>query len=176
MTLFRCIAILAIVGCLSTAVPLSAQTTTSFTLPTYIGAGAAFNPQGDTRVTLFATAIYPLASEAGVYTSTTADITPVRLLNAKNQTYTSFQTSVRQGVHKIVYHKGPLMALLGGGAGGAFTQASPGGLNVNLAGEVTATVAWQFSKSLALIVPVRGLFTPQVGWALTPQVGIVFKP
>src|ERR1035441_6828189 len=69
-------------------------------LPTYVAAGAAFNQIASPHVNLWASAVYPVSSSAGVYTSTTMDIIPVVLPNPTGKgTYISFQTSIRQGVH-----------------------------------------------------------------------------
>ena len=143
-------------------------------LPTYVSAGVAFNQSGTPKANIFASAIYPVTS--GVYTSTTADIIPIRLMTAAGKPYYSLQPTVRQGVHKVVYTRAAFTALIGADAGAAFSQASPSGMNVNLATSVTATGIWRIGNSFGVVVPIRGLRTPQSGWNLVPQIGILFKP
>src|ERR1035441_4626168 len=117
-------------------------------LPTYVAAGAAFNQIASHHGNLFTTAGYPVSSSAGVYTSTTADVIPVVLPNPTGKgTYLSFQVTMRQGVHKVIYAKGKLALLLGGDAGAAFSQASPSGTNVNIAASGTGTVIYQINPT-----------------------------
>ena len=146
------------------------------TLPTYVGAGAAFNQIGVPRVNIWATAIYPVASSAGVYTSTTTDIIPVQKTDpATGKAYYAFSTSIRQGLHKALYTSGKFVFLLGGDAGVALTQAAPSGVNVGLSGAFTATGIYQLNSKWSLAVPIRGMYVNS-SWNLIPEIGILFKP
>ena len=153
-----------------------APTAASVVLPTYIGAGAAFNQIGTPRVNIWATAIYPIASSVGVYSSTTTDIIPVLTTDAATKRqYYGFSTSVRQGVHKSLYTNSKFTALIGGDAGVGLSQAVPSGINVSLAGSFTMTGIYQINKSWSVVVPVRCLWQ-NASWNLVPEVGIMFKP
>ena len=145
-------------------------------LPTFVGAGAAFNQIGDPRTNLWATAIYPVASSAGVYASTTTDVIPRLTVDpATKRSYYAFTTSIRQGIHKTLYHAGAWTLLLGGDAGVGLNQAAPSGVNVSFAGSFTTTAVYQFKPHWALAVPVRGLWVNS-SWNLVPQIGVLFKP
>ena len=153
-----------------------AQTVSGIMPGTIIGAGAAFNQIGTPRTNLWATAIYPVASSAGVYTSTTTDIIPLSKIDtATGRSYYAFTTSVRQGIHKVVVTTGKLTVLIGGDVGAGFSQAAPSGVNVSLAGSFTATAVYLFKPKWGIVVPIRGMYT-NGAWNLIPQAGIVFKP
>ncbi len=163
---------------------LSAQTPTptatpdptpSAVLPTYIGLGAAFNQIGTPRVNLWATAIYPILSSAGLYTSTTTDIIPVQKVTPAGVPYYAFTTAIRQGLHKVVYKSDKLAFLLGGDAGVGLSQAAPSGVNVGLSGAFTATAIYQLSPKWAVAVPIRGVYSDGA-WNAIAEIGIVFKP
>jgi hypothetical protein len=144
--------------------------------PTYIGAGAAFNQIGTPRVTIWATAIYPIVSRVGLYSSTTTDIMPVlRTDAATGREYYGFSTSVRQGIHKTVLSSGRFHALAGGDAGVEFSQSAPTGVAVAVAGSITGTAVYQLSQKWAVVVPIRALWQ-NGAWNLVPEVGIVWKP
>jgi ABC-type molybdate transport system substrate-binding protein len=155
-----------------------AQTSDPVTLPTYVGAGVAFNQIGVPRVNLWAGAFYPVSSSKGVYLSTVADIVPVLQLDpvTKRQFY-AFSTSIRQGAHKTIWTAGKFTALLGGDAGAGFSQASPSGVNVNFAGSFTATGVYQLSAKFAIVVPIRALWMgDSKTWNALPEFGVLFKP
>ena len=160
---------------------LTAQTTTTPTglptaLPTYVSAGAAFNQIGNPRVNLFASAIYPIVSSAGVLMSTSTDISPVQITDpTTKRVYWGFSTSVRQGVHKQLYATGNWYFLLGGDAGAGFSQASPSGLNVSLAASFQATVIYKFKPQWAIVMPIGGVYV-NGAWNMIPRLGISFKP
>jgi hypothetical protein len=144
--------------------------------PTYIGAGAAFNQIGTPRVTIWATAIYPIVSRVGLYSSTTTDIIPVlRTDAATSREYYGFSTSVRQGIHKTVLSSGKFHALVGADAGVEFSQYAPTGVAVAVAGSITGTAVYQLSQKWAVVVPIRALWQ-NGAWNLVPEVGIVWKP
>ncbi len=144
--------------------------------PTYIGVGAAFNQIGTPRVNLWATAIYPVVSSAGVYSSTTTDVIPVSKVDpATNRTYFAFTTSIRQGVHKTIFTQGKFTALLGGDAGVGLNQAQPSGVSVSFAASFTTTGIYQINSKWSLAVPIRGLWVNS-SWNLVPQIGVLFKP
>lgn len=164
-TLFALLACLCLVAAAQTAA-----------IPSYVGAGAAFNQIGSPRTNLWATAIYPVASSSGVYSSTTTDILPVQKTDpATGRAYFAFSTSIRQGLHKTVYTNNRFVFLLGGDAGVSLTQAAPSGVNVGLSGAFTATGIYQLSPKWALAVPIRGMYI-NGSWNLIPEVGILFKP
>jgi hypothetical protein len=154
-----------------------AQTATPAALtPTYVGAGAAFNQIGNPRVNLWATAIYPVASSIGMYSSTTTDIVPVaRVDAATGRKYFAFTTSIRQGVHKVVYTSSKFTALLGGDGGVGLSQAAPSGVDVSLSAAFTATLIYQLSPRWAIAAPIRGIYSGGA-WNLVPEFGFVFKP
>jgi hypothetical protein len=172
-------ALLSLSAMAQTAVPVAVAEptpTASITLPTYIGAGVAFNQIGTPRTNLWATAIYPAASSVGLYSSTTTDIIPVQKLDAATgNKYYAFTTSIRQGLHKALYSSNKFTFLLGGDAGLGFSQAAPSGVNVGLSAAFTGTGIYQFKPRWAVILPVRGLYAGGA-WNLIPEIGIVFKP
>lgn len=110
--------------------------------------------------------------------STTTDIVPVLQIDpTTKRSYYAFQTSVRQGAHKLLFTSGRLSALIGGDAGVGMSQALPSGINFSFAGSFTATAVFQISKKWALVVPVRALWMGQnASWNLLPEIGILFKP
>jgi hypothetical protein len=145
-------------------------------LPTYVGAGPAFNQIGTPRTNIWATAIYPVASSVGVYSSTTTDIIPVQKTDAATgRKYYAFTTSIRQGLHKTLYTTSKFAVLLGGDAGVGLSQADPSGVNVALSAAFTATAIYQWKPKWAIAVPIRGVFAAGA-WNLIPEVGILFKP
>jgi hypothetical protein len=146
-------------------------------LPTYVGAGAAFNQIGTPRVNIWATAVYPVVSRVGLYSSTTTDIIPVlRLDAATNRQYYAFSTSIRQGLHKAIFTSGKFVMLVGGDAGIEMSQGTPpSGAVVSVAAAFTGTAVYQISSKWAVMVPVRGLWQ-NGAWNLVPEVGIVWKP
>jgi hypothetical protein len=145
-------------------------------LPTYVGAGAAYNQIGTPIWNIWATAVYPVVNSVGLYASTSTDITPLQKTDpATKRLYWSFTTSVRQGLHKVVMSRGALTFLVGGDAGVGMSQADPSGVNVGLSGSFTGTAVWKLGKSWAVVVPVRGLWV-NTSWNLIPEIGILFCP
>lgn len=145
-------------------------------LPTYVGAGVTYNQIGTPKANIWATAIYPVISSVGVYSSTSTDIVPVQKLDpATGRAYFAFTTSIRQGVHKTVYTSGKFVALIGGDAGVGLSQAVPSGMNVSLAASFTATAIYQLTPKFAVVVPIRGMWVNS-SWNLLPQIGILFRP
>jgi hypothetical protein len=167
------------VGALAQTAPVVAPVPTvpTFTLPTYVALGAAFNQIGTPRFNMFASAIVPVSSQAGVYESTTADIIPMTKVDpvTKRTVYT-FQSTIREGAHKTIYTNQKFQLLLGGDAGAAFSQPSAGGVTVSLATSVTATAVYQIKPHWAVMVPIRGIWTAAIGWNLIPEAAVVWKP
>jgi hypothetical protein len=159
------------------AVPAATNAATpSLTLPTYVLAGASFNQIGTPRVNLIAGAIYPSGSSTVEYLATIINIVPHKSINsATGKSYFSFTTTAQQSVHKIVYKSGKFVLLVGGGAGVAFTQASPTGTNAGFAGSFTATPVYQPAPKFGIAFPIQGLYTAS-GWNLVPTVAVVFRP
>ena len=170
---------LAAICCLAQSAPASndSAAVSNEPLPTYVGVGAAFNQIGQPRFNLWAAAVYPVSSRAGVYMSTTTDIIPISQIDpVTKRQFWAFQTSIRQGAHKIVFSSGKFTALAGGDAGAGVSQASPSGINVSFAGSLTITAVYDLGKKFALVVPVRALWTGQSSWNVLPEIGILFKP
>ncbi len=171
---FRSISVMTLLSLLAA---FSAFGQTAPSLPSYVAIGAAYNQIGTPNWNAFFTAIYPLASPIGMYTSTTTDLIPVRAQDPKTgRQYWAISTGVRQGVHEQILNvNDKFRVLVGGDLGAAFSQASPSGTNVNLTGSFTGTVGYQFSKRFGVLMPIRGLYVPQVGWNLILQAGIAIR-
>ena len=153
----------------------------SLTIPSYVGAGASFNQIGTPRFTMFATAVVPISSTAGVYTSSTADIIPIiKIDSATGRKFYTFQTSLRQGAHKVLYDNKKVAFLLGGDIGPGFSGSTGSGMNVGLTGSLTATFVYQFHQHWAFIMPIRGFMSNNTGgfgvMNLIPEAGFVWKP
>jgi hypothetical protein len=160
----------------STAFAQADPTQPPVKLPTFVGGGVSCNQLATPYCTPWMTAVYPASSGLGVYLSTTADIRPVQQVDpGTGRTYWAFTTSIRQGVHKILFTSGAFSALLGGDAGGAFSQAAPAGIGVSFTGSITATAVWQFRPKFGLVIPLRAIWV-NGGWNVVPQIGILFKP
>lgn len=144
-------------------------------LPTYIAGGAAYNQLAGWN--LWFSAIVPVANQSGIYESTTTDLFPTKSLVAGKYVYT-FQTSIRQGVHKVVHDDGKNTVLIGGDAGVSFSQSSAPATSqsVGLAGSFTATYVRQLSPHWAVIAPVRALYIQNLGWNPVVEFGFVWKP
>ena len=147
-------------------------------LPAYIFVGGAFNQYSVPRGNAVFAGIVPVSNQVGIYESTAADIIPVKTTDpATRRTVYVFQSTLREGVHKVVYNSRKLMLLVGGDGGVSFTQSpATGGTNVSGAGSITGTAVYQLSAHWAIGVPVRALWTGQGGWNLVPEAGVVWKP
>lgn len=151
-------------------------------LPAYIMAGLSYNQY--TGGSGFVSGIVPESNRAGVYGSATADIVPVKVLDPATRRYGyALSASARGGQHKVVYHDGRNMLLLGGDLGASFSQ--PGlasGLSIGLAGSFTATYIRQFGPHFGIGMPLRMLWMSGVGpggrgvWNPVGEIGIVWKP
>lgn len=160
-------------------VPAFGQTntaTTTPTMPTYVIAGAAVNAGSEgAKLNFFGSAIYPVSVPLKTYTSSTVFATPmIKTINGR-RTITA-TTQVRQDFHRRVYQSGRTTLLIGGGAGGAFSQASPDGTNLNLAAGFVGTLVHRFSERWGIAIPIQGAYVSGFGWAFAPAVGILYKP
>ena len=145
-------------------------------LPTYVGAGVTCNQLASPPCNPWVTAIYPASSPLGVYLSTTTDITPVQAFDVPTQRkYWAFQTSIRQGVHKVLLTSGKFTALMGGDAGIALSQTAPAGIGMAFTASFTATAVWQISPKWAVVIPMRAIWI-NGGWNVVPQLGLLYKP
>jgi hypothetical protein len=170
--------IAALFACLTAAAqpPQLVSDTPALKLPTYVGAGVSCNQIAVPPCNPWLTSIYPASSSLGIYLSSTADITPVQQIDpTTKRTYWAFTTSIRQGAHKLLLTSGRFSILVGGDAGGAFSQSATSGIGVSFTGSITATAVWQISNKWAVIAPIRAVWINS-GWNAVPQVGILFKP
>ena len=145
------------------------------TLPAYVAGGGAYNQLAG--LNFWASAIVPVSSTAGVYESTTTDLFPVKATVSGKTAYI-FQTSVREGVHKVLHQDTSNMILFGADAGFSFAQASAAGSATSgVSAAVTLTYVRQLSPTFALMVPIRALYMPTLGgWNPIIEFGIVWKP
>jgi hypothetical protein len=163
----------------ATPVPVAGVTpaviASNITLPTYIAGGVAYNQLAG--VNLWFSAIVPVVNSSGVYESTTTDLFPTSSVVAGKTVYT-FQTSIRQGIHKVVHDDGKNIVLIGGDAGVAFSQSSvtSAGTATGASGSFTVTYVRSITPHFAVMVPVRGLYMPTLGWNPVVEVGLVWKP
>ena len=147
-------------------------------VPTLLGFGVAADQLGSSRWNFWGTAIYPVVSSVGLYTSSTADVFPVLKTDpATGKPYYAAKAAFRQGVHKLLLHQGKFSFLLGGDAGVAAGQATSG-MQFNFNGSFTATAIYQFSDKWAVVFAPRGMYVPDATntWNIVPQVGVLFKP
>jgi hypothetical protein len=110
-----------------------------------------------------------------MYTSTTADITPVlRTDPTTKRDYYAFTASIRQGLHRVVFTSGKLTFLAGGDAGIGMNQAVPSGLSMSFAGSLAATLAYEVRPNVAILFAPRLLWINS-SWNVVPQIGVVFR-
>ena len=169
-------------ACLASAAPAQTPTPTpapdvsTLALPDYVAAGLAWNQTASTRINAWASGLWLVSTPVRGYTSTTSDIFPVKkVVDGKTVYVVQFQ--VRQGFHRDMWQSpnGKAHVLLGGDIGGAFSQAQPSGVNVNLAAAVTITGVYQFNPHWGVIVPMRGIYTASLGgWVPIVQAGVVY--
>ena len=139
-------------------------------LPTYLAGGGAFNQLAG--INLWASGILPVSSSIGLYESTTADLFPVKATVNGRSGYV-FQTSIRQGIHKVVHDDGKNMALIGADGGYSFASSNASGASAS----IILTYVRHIGKSWAVMFPVRALYLPGVGgWNAIAEVGLCFKP
>lgn len=157
---------------------VAATAETPVALPTFVGGGVAFNQLSTPRVTGWVGGFYPVATSAGVYLSTVADVLPVKQTDsATGRSFIAFKTSLRQGAHKKVGTWGKLSVLVGGDAGAGFSQASPSGVNVSFDGSFTATLVYAISSHVAIVAPLRMLWLGEAkSWNAVPEFGFAFRP
>jgi hypothetical protein len=170
--------LLAILACAIAAAaqtPAPVSSIANMTLPAYIAGGGAYNQLAG--LNFWASAIVPVSSTAGVYESTTTDLFPVKAVVSGKTAYI-FQTSVREGVHKVLHQDPSNMVLFGADAGFSFAQASAAGSATSgVSAAVTITYVRQLSPTFALMVPIRALYMPTLGgWNPIVEFGIVWKP
>jgi hypothetical protein len=147
----------------------------NITLPTYVAGGGAFNQLAG--VNLWASAIVPISANLGMYESTTADLFPVKVTVAGKSAYV-FQSSFREGVHKLLHQDANNAILIGADAGYSFAQASAAGASTSgVSAAVTFTYVRQINAHWAVMVPVRSVYVPVFGgWNAILEVGAVWKP
>lgn len=167
------------------------QTTGStFTLPTAVSAVAEFNQLGSPRWSLGISAIYAPSAQSsiGMYDSTTADVVPVKAKDpASGKSFYALNASIRQGVHERIFCAGtftdPITKatgprgcfLLGGDLGPGF-QNSPSGVSVSATASFVATTWIRVNRWLGVVVPIRMLYIPAVGFNPVVQAGLSFNP
>ena len=158
-TLIALFMVLASLAAAQTAAP-----TPSFVLPVGVAAFGEFNQLGTPRLTMGISAIYPVAGQAGVYGTTTADLLPKKAVDpATGKSFYALSASVRQGVHKSLYSSGAFTALLGGDVGPSFSSQAPqNGFNVSLSTSFVATVVCQLKPQLSFIMPIRMLYMTNI--------------
>ncbi len=173
-TLFALTAALAIAQT-SAPVAVTASGLAAITLPTYIAGGGAFNQLAG--VNLWFSAIAPISTSLGMYESTTADLFPVRVMVSGKGAYV-FQSSFREGVHKLLHQDAHNAILIGGDAGYSFAQASSAGAATSgVSAAITFTYVRQINAHWALMVPIRALYMPTLGgWNPILEMGLSWKP
>lgn len=144
-------------------------------LPTYCAIGGAYNQLAGGN--LWASAIVPVSNTLGLYESTTADLFPVKTV-ANGRTAYVFQSSIREGVHKVVHDDGKNMLLIGADGGYAFSQASAAAAGASgISASMTLTYVRHLSKSWAVMVPIRALYMSGLGgWNPIVEIGFTWKP
>ena len=186
---------LACVLALVLAVDAFGQTATPATqvnLPTYIMGGLSYNQY--TGGSGFVSAIVPESNSVGLYGSVTADVVPVKYVDATGKSGWLLSTSVRAGQHKVLYNDGKNMLLIGGDFGASFTQPnqasglgtttvpSSSGVTIGASGSFTATYVYQINAHLAVGIPIRMLWMSGAGpngsgaWNPVAEIGVVWKP
>ncbi len=176
--------ILHILACL--CFTAAAQTTTpdnpvvgaldKITMPTYVGGGAFYDQPNGWKGFVFAST--PLSSPKGIYATTLADLSTVKVQDAvtKKDIYV-LQTQMEAGFDKTLYTGAKVQFLIGAGAGASFTSLGSGGTAVTIATDMRVTTVVQVSKHFGLLVPIRGTYSGEYGgWKLRPGAGIVWKP
>src|ERR1700693_4775043 len=78
-----------------------APTFPAIPIPVGIAAFGEFNQLGSPRTTMGVSAISRVSGPAGVYGTTTADISPQKSVDpGSGKTFWAIQTGIRQGLHK----------------------------------------------------------------------------
>ena len=145
-------------------------------MPTGIAAFGEFNQLGSPRFTMGIAAIYPVAGEAGVYGTTTADILPKLATDpTTGRKFYAISSSVRQGFHKDLLDTGHASFLIGADVGPTFAQAQPSGINVNFSSSFVATAVYQVTPVFSFIVPIRMLYVTGIGWNPVAEAGVLIN-
>lgn len=152
-----------------------AQTFPSFPIPAGIAVSVSYNQLGTPQYTGGLTAIYPVAGQAGVYGTTTADFYPHKTADpTTGKSFYAIQSSIRQGFHKDLLDAGHFSFLIGGDVGPSVAS-SAAGVTVNLSASFTPTVVYQISTKLGMVFAPRLLYINGAGWNPVPQVGLIFN-
>lgn len=166
-------ALLALSACAQNASPGALQATTTtplgttadaiaaMPLPTYLGCGGAYNQFGGYNA--FCTGIFPLSKPAALLMDTTVDVFPIKT-TVNGKTGYLLTTSARVGINRYLVHQSKFFILYGVDGGFSWAQAIAGATPAaGVSAAVTVTPGYQFTKNLAGVAPIRGVYMPTMG-------------
>jgi hypothetical protein len=168
---------LATAGFGQTAAPVTAAPALpTVTLPTAISVVGEFNQLASPSWAVGFSVIYPVASQYGVYSTTTADAIPVRAKDpATGKPFYAVSASGRQGLHEKLLSTGNFTFLLGGDVGPGFSSTATTGINVSFTGSFVATTIYKVNQCLSVVAPIRMLYVSGIGWNPVIQAGVSFN-
>lgn len=171
-------AVLAFAAIAFAQTPTTVTPVQSIVLPTYIMGGVAYQQIAGWNG--FVSGITPVSNQIGMYGSLTADILPIKTVNAAGQSMYLLNTSMRAGLHKVLFNDGVNMILIGGDYGAAYSPAAT--VSIGPSGSFTVTYVRQINAHWAVGVPIRALWVPATtpsgsgGFNPVAEVGIIWKP
>ena len=157
----------------TTPAPVTTAATPVVALPTAISVVGEFNQLGSPQWAMGLSALYPVASQYGVYTTTTADVIPVKATDpTTGKSFYAVSASVRQGIHYKILSTGNWHFLLGADVGPGFSSTATSGISVSMTSSFVATALYRINKMFSVVVPVRMLYVGGVGWNPVLQAGV----
>jgi len=173
---FLTIATLLLLSAFSVFAQTPAPAFPSVPLPLGVAGFVEYNQLGTPQVVGGVTAIYPVSGQLGLYATTTALLSPQKVIDPTTQrSFYAVTTQLRQGLHKDVLDTGRWSFLIGGDVGPSIGSSATSGLTVNFASSIVLTPLYQVSPAVSLILPVRGIYVSNVGWNPVVEFGVVFN-
>lgn len=145
---------------------VAAQDFPAIPIPAGVAGFVEYNQLGSPKIVGGVSALYPVSGAYKLYMTTTALLSPqLKLDPTTNKQFYAVTTSFRQGLHRDMIDVGKWSFLVGGDLGPALgSNPSASSLAVNFSSSVVITPVYQLSKSVSLILPLRGVYINNVGW------------